>query len=236
VLAKEKIVKLEVCTTRGNILLTITKNYSFPQKLIEERGIEEVQTVMVKGKNLPVFTTGAFVNVVSYTKSGDRVNYPSRIDLSTELQLNITLQTEHSKKLEDRRRYYKVSAEIACRVTSVTRGENHLELDPPLESVIQDINVGGVFIKANDRVELKTEDVAAIVIGGVMGEEAEIVIKVLRVQMTPEGQAVGYGCCFLYLNSHQEEIIAKYINKIQIEQRALEREEKRANNFNNFAL
>jgi c-di-GMP-binding flagellar brake protein YcgR len=100
-------------------------------------------------------------------------------------------------------------------------------LEPPVKSVIGDINIGGIFLKANPQVEFIKDDQLAIVLSDVSGD-TEMTSKVLRVQTSPEGKIGGYGCCFLFLNARQEEVIARFIHNLQIERRKEEKEEENA--------
>jgi L-alanine-DL-glutamate epimerase-like enolase superfamily enzyme len=89
--------------------------------------------------------------------------------------------------------------------------------------MIQDINIGGVFLGGSELVELKKEDILAIVVKEGMGN-TEFVAKILRV-VTRDEKITGYGCCFLFVNARQEEVVAKFINKLQVHRIATERAE-----------
>jgi len=223
---KDKVVKLDLCTLKGAILLTVTKNYTFPFKIGEDEETAESQSVIVKDKSgrLPVFARNAPIRLIAHTKSGDRISYPGRIELSMESQLNVYLRTNASEVMEDRRRFYKVAEKIPCNITVITRGEKATALNPPLEFIILDINIGGIFIEHNKQVELKQEDTITVEIPEVCKETA-FISKVLRVVTTPDGVIKGYGCQFPYLSTGQEELLSGFINKLQLERRKLERAE-----------
>lgn len=222
---KAKVIKLEICTLKGTLLLTVTKNYTFPFRINDDGKPPENQTIIIKGKNLPVFARNAPVRVIAYTRAGERISYPARIDMSMETQLNIYLRISASEELDDRRRFFKISEEIKCMVISVTRGEAHTDLEPPLPFLIGDINIGGVFLNPNPQIEFANEDTIEIMLEDQRGK-AQLTAKVLRVQRRPDEQGTeqitGYGCSFLFLNARQEEIIAGFVNKIQMERRRLE--------------
>jgi len=225
VLDKNKVIKLEVCTSKGKALLTLTKNFTFPQKLVSDNErFEPNQSVFIKGKKLPVFARNASVRVIAHTRGGDRYSFPAHIAASTDFQLNITLSQVQAELLPDRRRYYKVEEQIPCFITSITRGDKHVDCDPPLAFVIQDINIGGVFLGGSEQVELRKDDTLAIVVKEGLGN-TEFVSKILRVVTKDEGQIIGYGCCFLFINARQEEVVAKFINKLQVKRIATERAE-----------
>ncbi|MCL2077160.1 MAG: PilZ domain-containing protein [Oscillospiraceae bacterium] len=221
-LDKVKVIKLEICTLKGQILLTATKNYTFPLNLIDSNIAESNQTIIIKGKNLPVLAKGAPVDAVIYTKAGDRIKYPAVIEVSTGFQLNVSLRVRDSNVLEERRRYYKVAAELPCLFTSITRDGKLFSINPPFPATILDINVGGVFLKADENLELFAGDIVEIVLEDPTGD-AELASEILRVQRSPEGVVSGYGCRFLYLNTRLEEILAGFINRLQIQKRAIER-------------
>ncbi|MCL2696918.1 MAG: PilZ domain-containing protein [Oscillospiraceae bacterium] len=222
VLDKNKVVKIEICTSKGRALLTLTKNFTFPQSVVrEDERFKPNETILIKGKNLPVFARNASVAVIAHTRAGDRFSLPGHIAVSTEYQLNITLNQVEAELIPDRRRFYKIAMEIPCVLTSITRGKKHVDVDPHIPFIIQDINIGGVFLAAGEMVELQRDDMAALVITEALGN-MEFVAKVLRVVTTDEGQIKGYGCSFLFMNARQEEVIAKYINQIQMRRRAEE--------------
>ncbi|MCL2637714.1 MAG: PilZ domain-containing protein [Oscillospiraceae bacterium] len=225
VLDKDKVIKLEICTSKGRALLTLTKNFMFPQSIVRENErFKPNETVLIKGKNLPVFARNASITVIAHTRAGDRFNLPGHIAVSTEVQLNITLTQVEAELIPDRRRFYKIAMEIPCVLTSITRGTKHVDVDPHIPFVIQDINIGGVFLGNSEQVELKRDDMAALVITEGLGN-MEFVAKVLRVKKDDDDIVLGYGCSFLFMNARQEELVAKYINEIQLKQRALEKAE-----------
>lgn len=224
---KDKVIKLEVCTMKGQPLLTLDKNFTFPSSIVKEEKqfgrFAADQSIFIKGKNLPVFARGAEISVIAHTRGGDRYGFRGKIAMSTEFQLNISIRADTSELLEERRRFYKIRAEIPCLLTSVTRGDRHVNLEPPVASVIDDINIGGIFLKPNPQVEFKREDQVAVVLSDVSGD-TELTLQILRVQTSPEGVIGGYGGCFLFLNSRQEEVISGYINKLQLDRRKQELE------------
>jgi len=227
VLDRNKVLKVEICTFKGRALLTATTHFTFPRGTItkdEGHRFEPNDSVIIKGKGLPVFARNASVVVIAHTKAGDRFSFPGHVAVSTEVQLNVTLSQVEAELLPDRRRFYKVNAEIPCVVTSITRGETHVAPDSPLPFLIGDINIGGIFLKHNELVELKKEDIVAVLVSDVSGD-TELTAKVLRVVTTDTGSIKGYGCEFLFINKSQEEILANFINKLQRERRALEKAE-----------
>jgi hypothetical protein len=225
VLDKDKVIKIEVCTFKGRALLTLTKGFSFPQSIVKENErFKPNETILIKGKNLPVFARNASVSVIAHTRAGDRFSLPAHIAVSTEAQLNITLNQVDAELIPDRRRFYKIAMEIPCMLTSITRGTKHVDVDPHIPFVIQDINIGGVFLGTSEQVVLQRDDMAALVITEGMGN-TEFVAKVLRVKMDDNGSVDGYGCSFLFMNARQEEVVAKYINQIQMRRRAEEKAE-----------
>lgn len=228
---KDKVIKLEVCTVKGKVLLSLDKNFSFPSSIVKEEKqfgrFEPDQNIIIRGKNLPVLARGAEISVVAHTRAGDRFGYRGKVNMSHENQLNVAVRQDTSELLEDRRRFYKVNAEIPCLLTSVTRGDRHVGLEPPVSSEINDINIGGIFLKPNTQVEFKKEDEIAAVLSDVSGD-TELTAKVLRVATNPEGKITGYGCAFLFLNARQEEVIARFIHKLQIARRIEERSEELA--------
>lgn len=219
----DKIIKIDICTMNGNLLLSVGGNFSFPKKFVDGRMVDNV--MMVKGKNLPVFASGAMVNAIVFLRSGDRVSYKTTIDISTDFQLNLTLDQSRAQLLEERRRYFKMVTENPCKILSFNRGDEMEEFDPTLTGIIKNINLGGVFLAVDDDTPVgrfNIEDVLCIVTN-MADTRMELFIKILRKQITQQGELMGYGCCFLMLNSKQEALVSKYINRLQLEKRAQER-------------
>jgi c-di-GMP-binding flagellar brake protein YcgR len=190
-------------------------------KYIDDRPIDDI--LMIKGNGFPVLPKNTPVAVVIATNAGDRIKYDCRVDFSSNFQMNITLNSDKGKELEDKRRYYKIKTEINCRISDLTRGDEVTAYSPNLYGKIQDINIGGIFFTAEGDVEYSAGDVIGFTT--VLGDNRlETAVKVLRVQRAPEGGIKGYGCSFVHIASYQEEMISSYINYLQIEERRLDRE------------
>lgn len=224
-LEQDKVIKLELCTLKGSLLMTVTNNYSFPKRISGDKISQDV--MMIKNKNLPVFAKGAFINVIAYMKSGDRINYPAVIEMSIDSQLNLLLHFDKAQMLKERRRYYKIDSDESCRITGVSRGDKQEEFEPAIPAKIKNINLGGIFLQILQKMELISDDILTIEVPNMAGNFIALSVKILRVQKDQEGLVLGYGCCFLFLASKEEQILAKYINRLQIEKRALERENER---------
>lgn len=220
-LSEDKILRVDVCTLSGNLLLSAADNFTF----IKPEGTPpSLKVVMIKGKKLPIFPRGAKVNVVYYTKAGDRMVFGSEIDVSTEWQLNISYYINGGKVLEERRRYFKIECDLNCRILMLNREDEITQYDPHKSGTVRNINLGGVFVETTDLdTELKIDDVITLLFPNVAGNRLEIMVKILRVQFSPAGELQGYGCCFLMLTGPQEQLLAKFINQLQLEKRKSER-------------
>lgn len=218
---QDKIRKIDIYGIDNKLVLECTRGFSFPVKYIDDQPVDNI--LMIKGKKFPEVDRGTRVNAVITTKGGDRIKYDCQVDYSDSDQFNVTLYTSKSQELEDKRRYYKIKTEINCRVVDITRNNEVSSYNPNLYGKIQDINIGGVFIVVIGAEDYVNGDIISFTT--VLGDSRlEASVKVLRVQRSAEGEITGYGCSFLSITSHQEEMISSYVNRLQIEDRQLERE------------
>ena len=214
-LKRDKIIKVEITTVSGTVIISAgTKQFTIPQ-ITGPDGLTDT-IVMIKGRNLPEINADSAVYVITFMRNGDRIRYPGRVTLSTDLQFNVKLRMGSQKVMEERRRFYKVSADIPCSITFVTRGDEIVYFREPAKTIIRDFNLGGVFIYAAEGIDFQKGDKFMLIIE-LMNEKIEIITQVLRVQTDPAGQVTGYGCKFENVDKKQEEIFARFVNKIQVE-------------------
>jgi len=206
---------------RGNdLLLEMNKHFLFPGDKGNESAANDI--LIIRGRKLPEFSVGDLLDVVAYTKGGDRVKYFCYVNYSEKRRLELKLNAEHAKSLVDNRRFYKIKTEINARVHSATRITETVTFPTNLYGRISDINLGGIFITVDDNVCFESEDF--IVFSAVLGtNKLKTEAKILRVQRDKMGEIVGYGCAFTDIKPFQEEMISSYITRIQIEERQLEK-------------
>jgi len=221
---QDKIRRIEIFATNNRLIIECTSNFSFPVKYINNRPIDNV--LMIKGRNLPVLPMGTPVFVIITTKGGKRIRYSCQVGFSGSGQFNVTLFSETADEVEEKRRYYKIKTEISCRIADHMRGETFTPYNPNLYGVIQNINIGGVFLVPDELPEDEVWDVGDVIgFTTVLGNaRLETQAKVLRVQRMSNGEVKGYGCAFVHITPSQEEMISSYINYLQLEERRIERE------------
>ncbi|GHV49308.1 hypothetical protein FACS189499_10320 [Clostridia bacterium] len=207
----------------GMLLLQSDKKFTFVPD--HDRTDTAGGKFIIKRKGLPVFPSGAVVNCIVHYKKGDRLSYLSRIEMSTDFQLNVYVELDSEKELEDRRRFYKIYTALPCEVINVQRGDDVLDFDPGFNSVVRNINLGGVFFfLGSNLVAFRVGDLVTLHIPDIMGKKMDLLMKILRVQFRPDGEISGYGCSFISIDPVHEGIIAQYINKLQIDKLAEEKE------------
>jgi len=222
--ATDRIKNIQIFNQNNEMILEVKKNYSFPVKYEKGRAVDNI--LMIKGKKLPELSRGAVVDVIINTKSGDRVKYFCQVSLSTGFQINLTLNVERARQLEERRRYHKIKTAINCRIVDVTRGGELTVFNPNLYGKIYDINLGGIFVSIDTNDVYKKGDMISFTV--VLAEKRlEASANVLRVQTDDNDEVVGYGCAFAALPEYQEEMISSYINYIQMEERRIELEKEK---------
>jgi c-di-GMP-binding flagellar brake protein YcgR len=216
----KQIKNIQVFDKNERLILDFSKNFFFPAKQYGDKVVDDVLTL--RGKKLPEFAPADTVDVIINTKSGERIKYYCYVGFSDKKRLDLRLNVGQARQLEDKRRFYKIKAEINCRVTDAIRGEESVTFQPNLYGRIQDINIGGVFISVDANVHFEKSDI--ITISAVLGtQKLNAIAQILRIQTDQTGEITGYGCAFVDIKSHQEEIISSYITRVQIEERQLER-------------
>ena len=215
-----KIVKTEILAQNGTLLASAERNFVFPKNLESS----EESILIIKGKDLPELERGTRVDVIAYSKAGDRIKYAGDISMSHERQMNISLLKSNSTKvLEERRRYFKIKVELPGRALFVVRDENTIRFEEPVAVVIHDINVGGIFLTS--AYEFHKDDSACVDIELVDGYHLNTMATILRVQTDSDGVIIGYGCAFEALTAAQEDAIGRYINYVQLLMRAKQGEQ-----------
>lgn len=211
-----KVIKVEVLDEKGKLLLTSEKGFTLPRDMSSD----EDAIIMIKGKELPEFERNAIVSVVTTAKSADRIKYMGAVSVSTETQLNIKiLQNNDTQLLQERRRYFKIKVNEHGRALFYVREEKTVRFDEPLEISVRDINVGGMFFVCPDY-EFMEDDMICFDIDLSADVPLNMAARVLRVQREADGTIMGYGCEFQGATAAQEDVIGRFILKVQSQQRA----------------
>ena len=216
-LAKDDFTSFEITDLDGSRLFYTESNFDFP--LIYDTDDTLIENMLViKGRKLPELPKTEYVYVIGTQKSGDRIRFHSTIRVSSEFQINVQLRPDTATVMEERRRYFKIKTNEKAYITFVVDSEEKTTtLEPPLEIHITDINVGGIFFITYDPdADFKAGQKAMIVIG-LDGRRLELTAEILRVQRLNAPPGRGYGCRFIGVSRAQEEIISRYIYKLQFE-------------------
>ena len=206
---KDKIQRVDVYDESGKRLLA-TKSFSFPRDFFKVKGFE---LVAIKGTDLPMLSRGDKITVIFEYLNGTRIQCNTRIDLSTDLQLNF--HVDDGMVLEERRGSYKVNTPgVYSKILHIERGEEVIELEEPHNAAILNINLTGVLMKCE--IELNVGDIVRLKL---LDDPIEINAEVLRLQLSNEDELIGYGCRFLDVTPPQEEKIARFIFNCQLAER-----------------
>ncbi len=209
-----KVIKIEVLDTKGTLLLSADKNFIVPANISSD----EDSIIMIKGRDLPELEYNSVVSVIMTTKSNDRIKLMGAVSVSIDSQLNVKiLQSESTKILEERRRFYKLKVHVPGRSLFYVRDEKTIRYDEPHNIDILDINVGGLFMTTED--EYLEDDLVCVEADLFEEYPLNAAVRVLRIQRDDEGNVLGYGCEFQGLTAAQEDYIGKFIYKIQSEER-----------------
>ena len=215
-LDRSGIVKVRITGLDGTLLLeTDSEHFSFPKVFVHNMPVNNV--IMIKKRDLPEFPADSGVYVIAYMRNGDRVKYMGRVKMSLENQLNIQLRDEYGTVMEERRRYFKVQSSLRCVISGYERDNTVYEFDTPVLTTIKNVSIGGVFIEGTDP-PFRKDDILLLNFK-VEREVVGAVVKVLRLQLYHDGKLEGYGCEFANVDKKMEELLAKLVYSIQLQQR-----------------
>lgn len=213
-LSRERIVKLDILTpdeTHAKIISATNKQFSLQNS---HTGRSDM-LLIIKGRGLPEVETGNEVDVIAQMKSGERVKYPSYVTVSTDYQLNVVMKTANSRVMEERRRYYKVEADIDCIINAVERNGTRIPQETPAMAQIKDLNIGGIFLCICDEPLQKADILTLTII--LENRHVDIRAEIIRVQTNAAGDVTGYGCRFTNITPAVEETFAKYVFRVQLD-------------------
>lgn len=206
-----RVTKLEVFSRDDKTLILASEHFSIA--VDEEARIPQCH-IIIKGNNLPELDMGKSIDLVANLINGDRILHNAVVDVSTEFQLNLTVNKK-CEVLEERRRFYKVYTDLDAKINTVSRRGNDISPSEPIPATIKNINIGGVFLKCGFMLE--PDDVITLSFE-IVSKQMNIMTNVIRAQVNGS-ELVGYGCSFVRLRGWEEEALAQYIYKAQIEQK-----------------
>lgn len=215
---KDKIQRVDIYDESGKRVLS-TKAFSFPRDFFKIKGYE---LVAIKGNDLPMLSKGDQITVIFEYLNGTRIQCNTRIDLSTDLQLNF--HVDDGMVLEERRGSYKVNTPGAfAKLLHIERGEEEItDLEEPFSAAILNINLTGVLMKCD--IPLNVGDILRLKL---LDDPIELNAEILRLQLDNDGELMGYGCRFLDVTPPQEEKIARFIFNCQLAERERRKNEGR---------
>ncbi|WP_432650879.1 PilZ domain-containing protein [Huintestinicola sp.] len=215
---KDKIQRVDIYDQNGKRVLS-TKSFSFPRDFFKIKGYE---LVAIKGNDLPLLSKGDQITVIFEYLNGTRIQCNTRIDLSTDLQLNF--HVDDGMVLEERRGSYKVNTPGAfAKILHIERGEEEItDLEEPHTAAILNINLTGVLMKCD--IPLNVGDIVRLKL---LDDPIELNSEILRLQLNDQEELIGYGCRFLDVTPPQEEKIARFIFNCQLAERERRKNEGR---------
>ncbi len=197
---KDKIISIDLFDKQNNFIST------FGKKAITIKEDSYPYIVIIKAKNLPELEIGIQLNIIFTTVHRQRLKYDARVSVSTPYQLNIELMSVSPKIMKERRNYLKIKIDEEVRLMcSCINGEIET-YDRSKRIFVRDINVGGVYVITE--LKLNVSDVIKLRID--LGfEKLEVTAEVLRVEEMDN--KCGAGCKFILNTTKDEEALAKYI-------------------------
>ena len=211
---KENIIKLEVHDLDGNVLHS-TQNFEFARDFF---GIAGKEFVIIKGNNIPALPKGEMIDAIFYYRNGTRVKIRTGVDVASEQQMNFHIGNDYIV-MEERRNSFKVYIDIPAKVSSYKRGNDTYDFGPPpLEAVIKNINIGGIFFRAN--YSFAHGDIVTV---HFIKDDFKVDAKILRIQRDEAGNVLGYGCCFEGISQQDEQLVSRFIFECQLAEREKEK-------------
>ena len=219
---KDAIRNIQVYDQNGAMAFEAAKGFSFPSsgKLFGGKKTPD-NAIMFRGDYSQMFSENDAADIMINLKNGERVKYFCRVDVCTGRQLRLILNQERAKQMSNQRRYYRINVTINCRVADLTRDGTTTAYTPNLFGKIHDINIGGIFISICTDDVYQVGDIISFTT--ILGDKKlEASARILRSKPSTDGLSVGYSCCFVSVNTQQEELISSYINYLQLEERRME--------------
>ena len=172
------------------------------------------ETMFLRSAVLPILEEGMFIYIYTYNQYDGVSKYRGRVDLSISNQLKVVdvilLETYQ------RRQNIKIKSDFSSYIEYfVTTNGERIKLPNPIPIVIKDISIGGIFIECDEPLGDKQKFVFTF------SEEiipVEVVTEILRTQNTSQEYKYGYGCKFIEPTQRQEDLINKYIVRVQMEE------------------
>ena len=172
------------------------------------------ETMFIRSAVLPILEEGMFIYIYAYNQYDGVSKYRGRVDLSISNQLKVVdvvlLETYQ------RRKNIKIKSEFGSYIEYfVTTNGDKIKLPSPIPIYISDISIGGIFIECDEPLGDKQKFVFSF------NEEVipvEVVTEILRTQNTSQRYKFGYGCRFIEPTQRQEDLINKYIVRVQMEE------------------
>lgn len=207
---KEKISKVNVYGSRGNLLFT-SKVFSFPKVMFKTKGLE---LVSVRSADANLLRKGDNITVIFDCFNGDRVKCQSMIEKNTGTAIEFKIGD--GEVLEERRSSFKVATRTPVYIFRIERSGScmNFEGDNEIRGTVLDINLGGVLMHSEH--EFKTGDIFTM---AMLDGQVEISAKILRSQKDQHGLFKGYGCQFTEVTPQNEEHLSKFIIECQMAER-----------------
>lgn len=209
-LEKGKVLKLDVLDINNKVIYS-TDRFEPGKTLF---GNVDDALLILFGEDMPELNKGTPVKIISHIINGDRIMRTGRITISTYKQMNICVGKK-CEKLQERRKYFKVAVKVPARILLSTFDDEITKYSDGIDVVVRDINIGGVFIETEHEFQKGTELLLEMRLDG---EEICAPCEILRVQQSST-ELEGYGCSFMRISTREEQIIARYIFKMQLEHR-----------------
>lgn len=217
----EDIEKVSVCDPNGIVLYETTKHFYIMLADKEINGDNDTDKLVIKHNQVPLFPVGSKAHLIFTLSDNETADAEGENVLSAKGRL-IVAGLRRKPKETDRRRFYKIVTNEKCLIFGLTKDNDIEVIEPPLTGVVNDINLGGIFVEVVSGLHFYKNDIISAELT-LNGEKLELLLEVLRVVPKDDGITVGYGCRFMYIEPNVEAAIAKYVNAQQVQRRQTER-------------
>ena len=181
-----KITSIDVRHDDGQLILSSAKSFLFPKRYEGGKSIEDL--IILRSRHLPIILIHTPVKIGLNFRGGDSAEILGAIIYSDSTQLNIKLVDDSRDIVQDKRRFFKITAQEACLLRKFERDTITYRYLSPVTATILDINIGGVFLIPDIKYTFETGDIIHLDVK-LIDVPLETRIKVIRKQILTDEQA-----------------------------------------------
>lgn len=176
-------------------------------------------TILVKGKNLPILSSGLNIVLNIYDELAGISPYLCIVSVASKSQL--TAQIIRKDTIIERRTALKVRTDLSFYLSKIHRNDEDITEElPSIKINILNLSIGGMLISSN--VEFLLNDIIMFYFKYFKGKPIFLEAKVIRIDKIEDEDdenkiTYNYGCCFISLSSNDEAVLCQYLFDRQLQ-------------------